>query len=188
MTLPIVIIRNCNAKVHHQQIQVINKLLFNHILWYLIRPRSPKNQKFNFEKKQNGQDLCSIPRSCYDRRVSFYFFVTNRTDRHRKSCHQIYFFILASTSTPKLPLSPRPNLMPFPSRETASATKCYRLWSPSNHALFQSFSGIRFLTIVLYIYSGNNRFKKLKQNTQFVRFYLVNTFVHEDSLPTVSFI
>merc|ERR1712136_542180 len=28
-----------------------------------------------------------------------------------------------STSTLKLPLSPRPNLMPFPSRETASATK-----------------------------------------------------------------
>merc|ERR1712176_118385 len=71
-----------------------------------------------------------------------------------------------STSTPKLPSSPRQNLMPFPSRETASATKCYRLWSPSNHALFQSFSGIRFLTFVLYIYSGNNRFKKLKQNTQ----------------------
>ena len=70
----------------------------------------------------------------------------------------------------------RPNLMPFPSRETASATKCYRLWSPSNHALFQSFSGIRFLTIVLYIYSGNNRFKKLKQNTQFVSFYLVDKF------------
>ena len=37
-------------------------------------------------------------------------------------------FILASTSTLKLPLSPRPNLMPFPSRETASATKCHQLW------------------------------------------------------------
>ena len=32
-------------------------------------------------------------------------------------------YILASTSTPKLLLSPRPNLTPFLSRETASATK-----------------------------------------------------------------
>ena len=36
--------------------------------------------------------------------------------------------ISASTSTLKSPLSPRPNLMPFPSRETASATKCHQFW------------------------------------------------------------
>ena len=51
--------------------------------------------------------------------------------------------ILASTSTLKLLLSPRPNLMPSLSRETASATKfhqkfwCDQLWpsSKTNHAL-----------------------------------------------------
>ena len=33
----------------------------------------PKKSELSNSKKQNGQDLCSIPRSCYDRRVSFYF-------------------------------------------------------------------------------------------------------------------
>merc|ERR1712157_445033 len=69
-----------------------------------------------------------------------------------------------STSTLKLPLSPRPNLMPFPSRETASATKCHHV---KCHQLFcwrhqkqqsctlEPSCGIRLLALVLYIYSGN---------------------------------
>ena len=57
-----------------------------------------------------------------------------------------YFFILASTFTPKLPLSPRPNLTLFPSRETASATKSMA------HRLTQSYS---YSTICTFI-SGTN--------------------------------
>ena len=89
--------------------------------------------------------MCSIPRSCYDRRVSKTFYTEIRDHRTAGPVDQLMSCTLqrpylrlpatwyplltrithisASTSTLKLPLSPRPNLMPFPSRETASATK-----------------------------------------------------------------
>ena len=131
-----------------------------------------RKSELSNSKKQNGQNLCSIPRSCYDRRVSFLFFVTNMT-----VCHQevspILFSILASTSTLKLPLSPRPNLMPFPSRETASAIKCHQqlwchqLWpSPkTNHATLSHLAGYAFWLLYCTFILATNCFKKLKQNS-----------------------
>ena len=96
-----------------------------------------------------------------------------------KKCHQLYFFILASTSTLKLPLSPRPNLMPFPSRETASATKCHQqlwchqLWpSPKrNHTLLSHLAGYAFWLLYCTFILATNCFKKLKQNFKLF-FYL----------------
>ena len=93
-------------------------------------------QNFKFQKNKNGKNLCSIPRSCYDRRVSSRFLYQRSTEGMggltlfdgydilvRGIQDGFITYISASTSTPKLLLSPRPNLTPFLSRETASATK-----------------------------------------------------------------
>ena len=108
---------------------------------YIIGPTETINQNFKFQKNKNGKNLCSIPRSCYDRRVSKTFYIDFRDQWTAESAYELYAataqdpcyrvpfwvtkitHISASTSTLKSPLSPRPNLMPFPSRETASATK-----------------------------------------------------------------
>ena len=99
-------------------------------------------------------------------------------------------FILASTSTLKLPLSPRPNLMPFPSRETASATKCHQqlwchqLWpSPkTNHTLLSHLAGYAFWLLYCTFILATNCFKKLKRNLQpishslnGIKFYIFST-------------
>ena len=117
--------------------------------------------------------MCSIPRSRYDRRVSIRTFVNNVSFCHQKVSPNL-FFILASTSTLKLPLSPRPNLMPFPSRETASATKCHQqlwchqLWpSPkTNHTLLSHLAGYAFWLLYCTFILATNCFKKLKQNSK----------------------
>ena len=68
--------------------------------------------------------MCSITRSCYDRRVSIKIlsqnlFVTIFSTRN--SCHHF----LVSTSTLRSLSSPKPNSMLFPSREIANAIKHY---------------------------------------------------------------
>ena len=89
--------------------------------------------------------------------------------------------ILASTSTLKSPLSPRPNLMPFPSRETASATKCHQqLWchqpiwpSPkTNHAFLSHLAGYVFWLLYCTFILATNCFKKLKHNSKLFSFYV----------------
>ena len=88
-------------------------------------------------------------------------------------------FILASTSMPKLLLSLRPNLMPFPSKEIANVTKCHQqpwchqqLWPSSkcNHALVS-----QLLICDLYIYSGKIHY--LKKYQKVLYFFLLKFWV-----------
>ena len=120
-------------------------------------------------KKQNGKDLCSIPRSRYDRRVSTIFSINGNPNQ---KCGSLTLYFLASTSTPKLPLSPRPNLMPFPSRETASATKhfitqllyCDILLQYDIKSYIDRYTGLVFRSYCTFILA-TFCFEKLKQTS-----------------------
>ena len=114
---------------------------------------------------------------------SKFYFCHSFCGRHQRVSPNLYF-ILASTSTLKLPLSPRPNLIPFPSRETASATKCHQhfwclqLWpSPKiNHTLLSHLAGYAFWLLYCTFILATNCFKKLKRNSN-LRFYCKITYV-----------
>merc|ERR1711915_976022 len=77
-----------------------------------------------------------------------------------------------STSTLKLPLSPRPNLMPFPSRETASATKyfitqllyCDILLQYDIKSYIDRYTGLVFRSYCTFILA-TFCFEKLKQTS-----------------------
>ena len=97
--------------------------------------------------------------------------------------------ILASTSTLKSPLSPRPNLMPFPSRETASATKCHQqlwchqLWpSPkTNHTHFSHLAGNAFWLLNCTFILATNCFKKLNTTPNYFLFYVFSRLLNDHS-------
>ena len=82
-------------------------------------------------------------------------------------------FILASTSMPKLPLSPRPNLMLFLSKETANAIKCHQqLWC--HQQKWTSSKCNPSSSCDLYIYSGKIHHLK---NPSVVRLYGSKVFI-----------
>merc|ERR1712176_473665 len=68
-------------------------------------------------------------------------------------------------------------LDPFPSRETASATKCHQLWcdqqywSPTNHTYLSRLAGFACWLLYCTFILATNCFKRLKQNSKTLLHY-----------------
>ena len=95
-----------------------------------------------FYKNAKERDLCRFPRGRHARRVSTtnfrdYSFWNDQTILVAQICAVTFnLFLSASTSTPRSLSSPRPSLMPSPSRATASAINSLNLSYLLNFKLF----------------------------------------------------